>query len=109
MQGDFEGEDIPLILFDEMPYTLSACRQVVQQFDLVVVNSVSWDFFSILKGATVPIAWWVHEFFLSESELSRVRAASDVVDVLLPVSPLVERQLREACPDKACRPLFYGL
>lgn len=109
MQGDFEDEGIPLILFDEMPFMQSACREVVQQFDLVVVNSISWDFFSILKGTTVPVAWWVHEFFLSKSELSRVRVASDVVDVLLAVSPVVERQLREACPDKACMPLIYGL
>lgn len=107
---DFEDAGIKTFLIGELPFFQDDLKSFLDSFDLIIVNSVAFLFFDVIKKLSSPVVWWNHEVLDMKSVkiLNMDKFLLSLKEVWF-VSPLLEDFLKKHFPQVPRRFFPYGI
>lgn len=106
---EFSKENIPVLYYNELPPFKTDYLEFFNQFDLIIANSLMFDFLSKVKFIKTPVIWWSHEIFTTKRELRKIKEFMPHLFSFWGGSPLTRNILAKINDKKKNSLVLYGL
>ena len=109
MKKDFIDAGFEVHLANELPTTKKGFQNFCNQFKLVFVSSVAFEFLYCIGHINVPVIWYSHEILKNESDYVFFSKFEKYCSKILCGSPLTKKSIESRYKDLNTRLLIYGL
>lgn len=109
IENEFKEANIPFYYYNQLPVKRTDFLSFFDNFDLIIANSLLFDFLNEIEAIKTPIIWWSHEIFNRKKDLKKIKEFMPHLYSFWSGSPLTRKILEKNNPNKKNSLMLYGL
>lgn len=106
-----ESKKIPVIIDNNLQVATMKEIPWIENFDLIVCNTINFHIFLMDRNTKIPVVWWLHDalFFYDGIRKENIERISGENLKIVSVGPVPEKAIKSYLPNISVERLLYGV